>query len=46
MYRSESSERLLPSTSQEQHRQDYQSIGETEIETETVPVAQCLYLIT
>lgn len=38
MNRSESSESLLPSTSRELHRQDYQSIGGT-------VVNQCLYLI-
>lgn len=38
MNRSESSESLLPSTSREPHRQDYQSIGGT-------VVNQCLYLI-
>lgn len=39
MNRSESSESLLPSTSREPRRQDYQSIGETTV------VAQCLCLI-
>lgn len=38
MNRSESSESLLPSTSREPHRQDYQSIGGT-------VGNQCLYLI-